>query len=477
MVTDARTTNRSYKKPATGNTVAEDFSRLIDAMDAIDTDVAGLLTSVSQRALLSHTHAIANVTGLQPALDSKAAAEHTHTLNELSDVNVAGAANGQFLRLINGVWSPSSPAVLVQNIDGSTETGRAVLSGSPAQGRTALEIDAVVRRATLRNRIINGAFQISQERGTAHVDVTTGGAYVVDQWYAALTTSPGGTLRCQQVASPTPGGSPNRLRATVQVADTSIAAGDFYGLGQLIEGQVIADARFGSGSARHLVLRFGVNVSSAGTYGFHIGNADGSRSWIGTFTVASGDVNTDLLFSFATPGDTAGTWLNNTDTGMQITITLAAGSTFHGSPGWQAGSLTTTSAQANFMGATGRTFELFDFGLYVDHAGTGIAPPWEPPAFDDELRRCQRYWVSVSNAILDSCATAGSVGHVQLFEFPVPMRAVPALSITPGISSNLSSGPSVNSGGTSASGARFEIISAAAGRYFSVFSYAASARF
>jgi hypothetical protein len=43
--------------------------------------------------------------------------------------------------------------------------------------------------------------------------------------------------------------------------------------------------------------------------------------------------------------------------------------------------------------ATGSaTLELFDVGLYVDHANLGVFPNWSVPAFDDELRRCERYW-------------------------------------------------------------------------------------
>lgn len=108
MVTDARTSNRNYPKPHTANKVSEDFPRLIQALDAIDTDIAGLLTSVAARALAGHTHTIANVTGLQSALDGKAAASHTHALADLTDVDLAGASNGQYLRRIAGKWQPAT---------------------------------------------------------------------------------------------------------------------------------------------------------------------------------------------------------------------------------------------------------------------------------------------------------------------------------------------------------------------------------
>ena len=44
------------------------------------------------------------------------------------------------------------------------------------------------------------------------------------------------------------------------------------------------------------------------------------------------------------------------------------------------------------MGTASATFELFDVGLYVDALAIGVAPPFEVPAWDEDLRACQRYW-------------------------------------------------------------------------------------
>jgi hypothetical protein len=107
MVTDARTTNRNYPKPNSANLVSEDFPRLIQALDAIDVDVAGLLTSVAGRALLLHSHTIDQVTGLQAALYGKSASGHNHAFDDLSDVNLAGATNGQTIKRVGGVWQPA----------------------------------------------------------------------------------------------------------------------------------------------------------------------------------------------------------------------------------------------------------------------------------------------------------------------------------------------------------------------------------
>jgi hypothetical protein len=317
-------------------------------------------------------------------------------------------------------------ATFTGGISGTTGTFSGVVSGAAASadGHLLNRITADVRYLgeTYRNRIINPAMQISQERGTTLVDVTTSGAYTVDQWVVGLSTTPGGTLRVQQVASATPGGSPFRLRHTAQVADASIAAGDRYTIIQYIEGQMVADARFGTASARQIVIRFGVRSSLAGTFGVRLCNGAFNRSYVTTITIAGGEINTDLVRTIVIPGDTSGTWLTDTGIGFDLRITLAAGTTFQTTAGsWQAGDLFTTSGQTNFMGTASATFELFDVGLYVDALAIGAAPSWELPAWDADLRACQRYYETFSTTeILWSIDAT----NAQSYSFGVPYRVI-----------------------------------------------------
>jgi hypothetical protein len=179
----------------------------------------------------------------------------------------------------------------------------------------------------------------------------------------------------------------------VQAFDSSIAAGDYYGITHYIEGLMIADARFGTASARQIVIRLGVNCSIAGTFGVRLTNSASNRSYVTTITIAGGEINTDLLRTIVIPGDTSGTWLTDAGIGLTLQITLAAGTTWQGTAGsWQASNITTTSGQTNLMGTINATFELFDVGLYVDVLATGVAPPFELPDFSSEVLRCQRYY-------------------------------------------------------------------------------------
>lgn len=130
MPTDSRTTARNYPRPSTDNTIAEDLARLITALNAIDTDVANLLNSVANRALLAHLHTIANVTGLQAALDSKAAIDHNHSIGSLTGVNLTGAANGQLLGLVAGVVQAITLAASqIPNLDAAKITSGTIDPG------------------------------------------------------------------------------------------------------------------------------------------------------------------------------------------------------------------------------------------------------------------------------------------------------------------------------------------------------------
>lgn len=105
---DAREPNRNYKVPHVANTIQEEFPRVGDAIRAIGVDVAALLTSVSQRALVVHDHTIAQVTGLQTALDSKHPNTWRPGLDEITDVNAPSPAAGQVLMRVGSQWQPAN---------------------------------------------------------------------------------------------------------------------------------------------------------------------------------------------------------------------------------------------------------------------------------------------------------------------------------------------------------------------------------
>jgi hypothetical protein len=310
---------------------------------------------------------------------------------------------------------------------GSKITG--LLAGVASDDAVTVAQASALANASRQNRIVNGAMQISQRRLAASVDVTSGNVFTIDNWFASLTATPGGTLRCQQIASASPGGSQNRLRMTVQVSDASIAVGDLYSIQQSIEGIMVTPARFGAAGASQIVLRLGIRSSLAGTFGVSIANSANTRSWVGLITVAGGEINTDLLRVLVIPGDTAGAWLTGAGVvGLRVRICLSAGTDWQGSAGWQGSNEYTTSAQTNFMGTGGATFELFDAGLYIDPFAVGSPPAFEVPRFDEELIRCMRHYeksydyASAPGSTSSNGAIMGTSGTGALNNATIPIQ-------------------------------------------------------
>ena len=254
--------------------------------------------------------------------------------------------------------------------------------------RSAMSTYSAGATAQTRNRIVNGAMQISQEN--SNTAGTANAYYPADQWQLAVTLTVG-AVSIQRVQVVTPNGSVNRIRLSVTTAAASLSAGDSLYLQQPVEGIRIADFRYGSAQAQQTVLRFGFKAP-AGTYSICLRSPGASRAYVANFTVSAGQANTDTVQTFIIPGDTTGAWQNDTNIGFYLRVAVAAGSANLGVAGWQGGFPFGTSSNTNGMATIGNIFELFDVGLYLDANATGLPPAWQMPDEAQELAACQRYW-------------------------------------------------------------------------------------
>jgi hypothetical protein len=288
---------------------------------------------------------------------------------------------------------------------------------------TGLPSNAAAKLDTRRNRIVNGDMRLSQENSTT--PGTTNGFFPADQWAQYRVTS-AGTLTAAQVALVTPAGAPNRLRATVTVADATLAAGEYWTLSQNLEGSNVADAQYGSAAAKNMVLRFGFK-GPAGTYAVALHNSAANRSYVALFTISAPQANTDTVQTFSIAGDTTGTWLTADGVvGITLDIVLAAGTTFQGAVGWQSGLILGTSAISNGMATGSAVFELFDVGLRLDPDSIGLYGQYEVGPVD-AVYRSERYAKRL--AALTLGLTAGAVNLSNgTYVMPVSMAKAPTLS-------------------------------------------------
>jgi hypothetical protein len=286
--------------------------------------------------------------------------------------------------------------------------------------------------ALARNRIVNGAMQISQENG----DTASSGAagnpayYPADQWSGRWGISPG-SMNCARWAGPIGVNGSAVIYMNVLTAKASLAAGDYVVFTTNIEGKRVADFQWGTAWAKAVVLRFTMQAPVSGTYSARVANAAANRSFVAQFPLVAGVPSTVII---PIPGDTTGTWLKDTGLGLSIDFVLGVGSTYTGTTGWQAGNVYAGPGQANGVSATGQ-FHIYDVGLYLDPDNTGLPPKWQMPDEAEELRACQRYfwrWDSSESAftVLGIGQYLTATAFLTPVTNPVKMRGAPAVSFS-----------------------------------------------
>jgi len=345
---------------------------------------------------------------------------------------------------------PNSPS-LGQVANGYVWDGEKWMRAGPLPGPVV---------ATKKNYIINGAMMISQEWGMASFTVSLG--YPVDQFIIGFVH--GGTCTYAQVASATPGGSPNRIRYIATAADTSVAASDAVYIKTPIEGLRTADLRFGSVSAKTITIQFGVKAP-AGTYCVGVLNGAVNRSYVVEYVIAAGEANTDVVKSVTIPGDTTGTWAVDNTAGLNVFWSLMAGTSNQQAAGsWAATAIFASPNQFNFMGTINNVFELFDVSLTE---GT-VAPPFQVPDYASELALCQRYYqqsfepggIAAAGFIeFDWAASAaGTLGGGSIILSPT-MRSAPAVNVYD-VAGNPNLITVINAGGALTNGQTFNQLTA-----------------
>jgi hypothetical protein len=280
-----------------------------------------------------------------------------------------------------------------------------------------------------KNRIINGAMVIDQRNAGASVTVSSTSAltYGVDRWFGYGNV--GSKFSIQQNAGSVtpPAGFSNYFGATSSSA-YSVGSGDYFVIGQKIEGYNIADLGFGTANAKTITLSFQVYSSLTGTFGGAVCNGAQTRSYPFTFTVSSANTWTPITITIA--GDTGGTWVSTNAAGLNLWFGLGEGSTWTGTAGsWSSNDYRGATGAVNVVSTNGATFYLT--GVQLEKGSTATSFDYRP--YGTELQLCQRYCqkaLGVANQqspwVFSAASTTEVTGNYQ---YVVPMRTAPSLTV------------------------------------------------
>lgn len=297
------------------------------------------------------------------------------------------------------------------------------------------------------NKIINGCFRIDQ-RNVGNAQTISGSAYYLDRW--GCFQSNAGTATVQRVASPIDGFE-KAMKISCTVADAAVAAGDYLGFHQNIEGLNCTDLDLGKATARNITVSFWVYANHTATYCISLLNSGLTRNYVTNFTITAS--NTKQKITVTIPGDQSGTWLRDTNIGLVARIGLMSGTTYQKTANqWAAGDVVGTSAISNFMSLNTNVIYFTGFKVEVG----SVATPFETDEFGLLVRKCQRYYEksfdletlpanaggagalptftgAIQFAMLTWVAGAMNIGH--FVQFKVPKRAQPSVLTAYGDSS------------------------------------------
>jgi len=350
---------------------------------------------------------------------------------------------------------PAGRAVAVDTLATSTSLGTSNLL-APSQNAVKTYVDNRVEGSPFRNRIMNGDFLVNQRNGTAAVTLTTGG-YNADRWHHAVSQS--SKASSQSIHDSTIFTSRSYLR-TKTVSAVTLGSGDYFIVGQYIEGFNIQDFAFGTAEAAQITLSFWVRASQTGIYSVAFRNNGFNRCYVTTYTINT--ANTWEYKTITIDGDTSGTWKNDSSIGLSVYFDFGTGSTYTTSS-------TNTWLSGDFAKSTGTTSLITTLNATLDLALVqlekgGVATPFEYINVADSLARCERYYQQCY------ANTRGYVSSSGIYiETPIScgtaMRVAPTTSIIAGTRYNVASVSALN---PSSYGARHVLVSAGAGDVYAL---------
>ena len=304
---------------------------------------------------------------------------------------------------IRGV-SATSDAITIAN-DGTADANLTSIAGAQLSNR---------------NLLMNGEMIVAQRSTSAVTNSTAGSSLkydTIDRWgYWANAAS---VFSIQQVDD-SPVGFSKSLKFTSAGA-RSIVAGDYYMVGQGLEGGDIQHLNWGTANAKDCVLSFHVKSSLTGTFtGYLHGDDNFKPTYVFTYTILQANTWEKKDITITAPGTgQSGDFgsAGSTAKALEVGFNLGVGTTYATTTinAWHEGFFkigTTTSVDV--VATNGATWQVT--GVQMEINNSGKPTEYEHRPFGQELALCRRYYYK---SFPYSVTPARNLGNTDSIFFPV----------------------------------------------------------
>jgi len=277
---------------------------------------------------------------------------------------------------------------------------------------TKARTNASVAPAVGRNMIINGAMNVSQRATSVTGLGAANGYFTCDRWFFEEGDASAGRLTMSQTADGPNGISANCLKLDCTTADTSIAAGEYLLIQQILEGQNVQRIGKGVIGAKQITVSFYVKANASFTFGCEVFDVDNGRQCTKLFSTTTDWVRHELTFP-ADVDDGSSPFVDDNGIGADLLFWLHAGTTYTGGTLNTASFANQTAANRapgidSFFSNTANNFFLTGVQMEVGP----VATEFEQEEISFTLAKCQRYFEKTYDQGT-AVATATATGSIQ----------------------------------------------------------------